>query len=182
MRLERIEMLLLETLQASRNPPESTRSTEPTSPIRDTAQETHLTWTYGGKLHRVPQDFRFQTKISLQVMFQLWHEGIRSQRIGPFKHFGGHDVHKDDRRHLSEAKALVTEITKHLPPDFRDLPSSGRDSAFQVAFEAMANSFIESDNQSGPKRKPQSDTSYTTLYTKFYLTSKKPRVAATVIE
>ena len=181
-RLERIELLLLERLQASRNLPESTRSTSPTSPIRDTAPEAHLTWNYGGKLHRVPQDFRFQTKISLQVMFQLWHEGIRSQRIGPFKHFGGHDVHKDDRRHLSEAKALVLEITKHLPTDFRNLPSSERDTVFQAAFDVMSNSFIDSDNQSGPKRKPQADTSYTTLYTNFYLKSKRPRVAATAAE
>ena len=181
-RLDRIEILLQESLQAARNLPQRTRSATPPSPIHDTAPEPHLTWTYGGKLHRVPQDFRFQTKISLQVIFQLWHEGIRSQRIGPFKHFGGHDVHKDDRRHLSEAKALVIEITKHLPPDFRDLPSSDKDSAFQVAFDAMADSFIDRDSLTASKRKPQADASYTTLYTKFYLPSKKLRAAATAIE
>ena len=66
---------------------------------------------------------------------------------------------KDDKRDLSEAKALVIEITKHLPPDFRDLPSSEKDSAFQVVFDAMADSFIDSDSLTASKREPQADAS-----------------------
>lgn len=130
-------------------------------------------------MHRVPEDFRLLTKISLQVLYQLWYEGVHSRRIGPFKHFDSHDVHKDDRRHLTTAKALIAEIEKFLPDGFRDLSSSDRDSNFKTAFDAMAISFLANEAEGAPKRKAVEDCAYTTLYTKFYLPSKKRR--ATVV-
>ena len=140
-----------------------------------TAIEGPRTWHYGGKLHRVPEGYRLLTKISLQAVHQLWYDGIQIQKICPFRLLDGKDVHKDDRKHLSSAKALVAEIDKFLPVGFRDSCSSDRDAAFKLAFDAMASSFEITIEDLTPKRKALEITAYTTLYTKFYLPSKKKR-------
>lgn len=138
-----------------------------------TSEELPLTWQYGGKLHRVPDGFRLVTKMTLQVLYSLWHEGIKTQRIGPFKHFDGHDVHKDDRKHLSSARALVAEIEKFLPTGFLAFSSSSRDAAFKIAFDQMVSSFHDTQIETNLKRKALEITAFTTLYTSFYLPSKK---------
>ena len=115
------------------------------------------------------------TKISLQALHQLWYDGIQIERICPFRLLDGTDVHKDDGKHLSSAKALVLEIDKFLPGGFRALSSSDRDAAFKVAFDAMASSFELPTADALSKRKAIENTAYTTLYTKFYLPSKRKR-------
>lgn len=175
--------MLLETMQASRNSVASmstSSSSSAPSRVREIPVEAPLTWQYGGRLHRVPQGYRILTKISLQVMYQLWHDGNQSERIGPFKHFDGLDVHKDDRKHLSSAKALVNEIDKFLPEGFLSLSSSEKDSAFKLAFDSMASSFITTDvNSEIPRKKALENSAYTTLYTKFYLPNKRRRESIT---
>ena len=138
-----------------------------------TPEELPLTWQYGGKLHRVPDGFRLVTKMTLQVLYSLWHEGIKTQRIGPFKHFDSHDVHKDDRKHLYSARALVAEIDKFLPTGFLAFSSSSRDAAFKIAFDQMVSSFHDTQIETNLKRKALEITAFTTLYTSFYLLSKK---------
>jgi hypothetical protein len=158
MRFDRLESLLLETMQASRNSaaiPTASSSSSATSRVREVLAEPPLTWQYGGKLHRVPEGFRLLTKISLQVLYQLCNDGINSERIGPFKHLDGQDVHMGDRKHLSSAKALVTEIDKFLPEGFRSLSSSDRDTAFKLAFNDMALSFMTTEDRENPKKKHQ---------------------------
>lgn len=113
------------------------------------------------------------TKISLQALHQLWYDGIEIGKICPFRLLDGKDVHKDDRKHLSSAKALVLEVDKFLPVGFRASSSSDRDAAFKVALNSMASSFELATNDLLQKRKALEITAYTTLYTKFYLPSKK---------
>lgn len=150
------------------------------SRVQDVSSDTPLTWQYGGKLRRLPEGFRLVTKISLQVLHQLWYEGIKSRRIGPFKFFDGHNIHKDDKKHLSSARALVTEIDKFLPAGFLALNSSDSDAAFKVAFNLMASSFQSCQNNGTLKRKALENSAFTTLYTNFYLPSKKKRDTPTV--
>jgi hypothetical protein len=168
-----------EILQASLNSAtvssSAASSASSTSDEREVTRDLPLTWTYGGKLRRVPEGFRLVTKMSLQTLYQLWHEGMKSERIGPFKYLDGHDVHKDDRKHLSSAKALVVEIDKFLPSGFLNLSSSDRDAAFKVAFGSMATSFQDNESEGNLKRKPLENFSYTTLYTTYYLPTKKKR-------
>ena len=143
--------------------------------------ELPLTWQYGGKLRRVPEGFRLVTKMTLQVLYSLWHEGIKTQRIGPFKHFDGIDVHKDDRKHLSSAKALVAEIDRYLTPGFLTFSSSNKDAEFKIAFDKMVSSFHDSQTNTNLKRKALETSAFTTLYTSFYLPSRKRRDAVPAV-
>ena len=134
-----MEALLTETLQAARSATvynsnssssssSSSSSTSSSGPSSSTmAIVNSRNWFYGGRSHRVPEDFRMQTKISLQSLYRLWHDGIPFRHIGPFKFFDGLDLHPQDGRHLSSAKALVSEIEKFLPQDFKELPSAEGD-------------------------------------------------------
>lgn len=75
----------------------------------------------------------------------------------------------------------MTESTFHLrklwclklTSLFRASNSSDRDAAFKMAFNSMASSFELPTNDLFQKRKALEITAYTTLYTKFYLPSKK---------
>jgi hypothetical protein len=70
---------------------------------------------------------------------------------------------------------LSSEIDKFLPEGFRSLSSSDRDTAFKLAFNDMALSFMSTEDRENPKKKTPENSAYTTLYTKFYLPNKRRR-------
>ena len=67
-----------EILQASLNSAtvslSAASSAKSTSDEREVTRDLPLTWTYGGKLRRVPEGFQLVTTMSLQTLYQLWHE------------------------------------------------------------------------------------------------------------
>lgn len=68
------------------------------------------TWTWGGKLHPVPEDFIWPT-ITVKLMWDLWHFGNREEQICPYKRLNNYDLKQQTQKvSLSKAKRVMHEL------------------------------------------------------------------------
>jgi hypothetical protein len=76
----------------------------------DVPAQTFMTWTWGGRIHMVPEGFTMP-ECSVKALWDLWHFGHSERHIQPYKHLKGFDLlTRAGRSDLSKARAVVASI------------------------------------------------------------------------
>lgn len=69
-------------------------------------------WTWGNRIHPVPNNWKFPSSISVERLWSLWYRGNQSENIGPYKVIQGFDLKPDghDRINLSRARGVMNHL------------------------------------------------------------------------
>ena len=102
-------------------------------------------WTWGGRIHPVPHDFKFPN-CSVPTTWNLWFFGNSAERISPFRQFKNFDMQtKRDKSYLSRSRSIMKllcgiAIRDGKIANLEALQRSDRSSSstiFQYCFEIM---------------------------------------------
>lgn len=67
------------------------------------------TWTYGGRIHMVPEGWKFP-RPSAKALFELWQNGNVESQVQPLKHLTKFDVSRADWVEVSRAKGVFCRV------------------------------------------------------------------------
>jgi hypothetical protein len=146
-------------------------------------------WTWGGRLHPVPPEFRFEA-MSCKSLWDLWHYGDRNRRIRPFKLLKKYDLKKKvtvvdpvtntnveewcgDEFRFAKARKVMELVQK-----FADVPGFNNTAVvsemsringarvFESGYSTLINKINNLRNADGNRHSDRRDgeLSYTTLY------------------
>lgn len=70
------------------------------------------TWTWGGRLHMVPETFEFP-KTTVKSLWDLWFFGSKDTHIQPYKHLNGHDLKTESQKQaLTRARKVIDVLQR----------------------------------------------------------------------
>lgn len=105
-------MRLHELLRPSVSLPPSINSNKVAAESGSFIQRDQPIFTYGGRYHRVPEDFTFQ-RTFIENAWQLWWFGNSSQNLPAFRALDFHDMPTNNlRKRLSDFRYRTLEIEK----------------------------------------------------------------------
>jgi hypothetical protein len=77
----------------------------------NTPEPEFLTFTWGGRLHPVPEGFRFPTTVDVKTLWELWWYGDKPKRIRPFRHIKSFDLTESrDNSAFCKAKKVIHSL------------------------------------------------------------------------
>ena len=124
------------------------------------------TWTYGGKIHVVPEGFIFPT-CKVIDMWNLWWLGIPTQRIGPLRRLKSWDVSRAAAGNLSKARHVVHTIVSFSSLDashVQRLSAPLLHEQFGLCFRLACEWVYDSLSMNESCSKNVDDISYVTFY------------------
>jgi hypothetical protein len=76
-----------------------------------TNEPDFLTFTWNGRLHPVPEGFRFPITVDVKTLWELWWYGDKPKRIRPYRHIKSFDlVGNKDVSAFCKAKKVINSI------------------------------------------------------------------------
>lgn len=150
-----------------------------------TENQPFTIYTWGGRLHPVPEGFRFPSRnIHLRVLWDLWWIGNPALRIGPYRKIHSYDLQvKADKAALSKASFVIHQLLELFNDD---LTNSNRnlsqfsikqlDETFKVVFPKFMNQIYPNKSEEEIDLLQKSDSSYITLYDLAKKSSKQANV------
>ena len=133
-----------------------------------------MSWTWGERIHMVPQDFRFPYKnVHAKTLWNLWWSGNPSIHVGPYRKLQPFDLfHKADRNYLSKAKnvmAVLIHLAERLgvatEKELRHLEDNNRDKVFEKAFSRLTEILSpQTSSREDIQRRRFGDLGYLQLY------------------
>lgn len=103
-------------------------------------------WTWGGRIHMVPEDFRFSI-CNLRTIWDLWWGGDRVKRIGPYRFLKKYDVTiRKEKQYLSKARTTINILITFVvgAQNIYNLSISERDAVSAEGFNKMCK-FVRQD-------------------------------------
>ena len=144
--LERAMEARFQRLQESFENSRSTSSSlpPPCTPHQPCSTTNFKTWTWGGRIHIVPEGFQLP-RPSVKAFFMLWHFGNIDTAVGPLKFLSKYDVTKADWVQVSRARGVIAEIERTArelglvgtTTSFSQLDRAACGDIFDKAFERM---------------------------------------------
>jgi hypothetical protein len=161
---------------------------QPSMPSQQNAiacEPGNMSWTWGGRIHMVPEGFRFpHQNIHVKALWDLWWFGNKAQRIAPYRLLKSFDfVASADKNYFSKAKnvvqALIDRATQLGLTNHQSLAAldiAEMDEIFKKSFLSLVSSV--GTNISAPDGESSSrigDISYLTLYDRIKKPNRQPR-------
>ena len=70
-------------------------------------------WTWGGKLHMVPMDFKFPI-CNVRTLWDLWWTGHVQNKIKPYRYLRKFDIQgSNEKSYLAKGRAVMGQILKY---------------------------------------------------------------------
>jgi hypothetical protein len=132
-----------------------------------TPHEEPSRFSWGSRLHPVPEGFRFP-KCDVLKMWELWFFGNPAHRIAPYKTFKTYDLLKADHTLLSKAALVMTFLQSLcddnlLPRDYNSCMIQSRQ-IFGTAFLGLLSLAFPDDTELEQDRRRPGSLSYVTFY------------------
>ena len=110
----------------------------------DSTSPRFKSWTWGGRLHPVPQDFKLP-RPPLKAFCLLWYHGDTRSGIQPLKTLQRFDVSRPDWRQVSRCRSLIAEVERlaresALVPSgtsFEALSTPALGNAFDIGYASL---------------------------------------------
>lgn len=145
-------------------------STMVSTPVNNVYQ-----YQWGGRFHRVPQDFIMPNQgVTLRTALRLWYDGIPLSKISPFKFLDSKDFDENSSHYrknlkvLSNLKSLMTMFIKYLPSNYSTLSVNQKDALYDQTFISFGRIHLKSGDDNNHLRK-LANVQYTTLYAHYFL-------------
>jgi hypothetical protein len=167
-----LQATILQALQSTRNTSLDTSLTnnnlERRALVGDGVIEGYNTWSWGGRIHFVPQDFRFPRKCNVRTLWDLWWRGKRFDNIAPYRRLNTYDLFEDsDKQFLSKAKTVMGflgSFTRVTLATLRDGTDAERDGIFSNAYQQVFFALKPGRTLADFDRSRFGDLNYTSVY------------------
>jgi hypothetical protein len=121
-------------------------------------------WTWKGRLHPVPEGFRFP-KCTTKAVWDLWWDGLPVERIKPLRHLKSFDLSRADGNNMSKARKVLKALTGELTDeDVSALSISDRDNLFQDRYLQLFRKMYPDQSEDHHDRRRIGDLTYMTVY------------------
>lgn len=114
------------------------------------SRSRYLTWTWGDRIHPVPEGFVFPT-CNVRTLWDLWWDGEKERRIAPYRFLKSYDVEKKSR--LSKGRCVMEYIIRKCeratPYSIVRMNLQSRDEVFTLGFEKLCSVCYPSDYADG---------------------------------
>jgi hypothetical protein len=126
------------------------------------------TWSWGGRFHPVPEDFRFP-KTDCRKLWDLWWDGNTLKGYGPYRELRSFDLPiAADQQILSRAKLVMCKLIENSGQDrqrdIKSLPIRERDDCFESAFMSVHRMIFPDAVMTLIDKRRIGDVSFITLY------------------
>ena len=166
---------IIQQLRSFRRELESTQN----EPEQNNNQVQSRSWTWGGKIRKVPEDFIFPTG-NLKLISDLWWEGYPERGICPLRFLTNHDLEKKNKQvYLSKARRVIETIVSYIPNETSQTLSTKttteRNKLFQDGLILFYKSLSPNESEDDLKSKVRLDiNSYVTYYDKILKSTARP--------
>ncbi len=149
------------------------------STIQDALEATdnaeYKVWNWGGRLHMVPENWRFP-KCCCYLIWESWWCGNKMDKISPLRHLKNYDLtSQSDRTLLSKARKVIDAVILISNLQFNDIKNMSvveRDSLFESSFFNLCCKLCDVNSIDEFNRRRFSEVSYVTIYD-YIIKSKK---------
>jgi hypothetical protein len=98
----------------------------------------YQTWTWGGRFHFVPSNFKFPTSSNLSTLWLLWWDGKPAERIAPYRKLEPHDFEtKRNKTYFIKGRKVMEFFTAHTGTEEAAIKGSSTADKVQLFAECI---------------------------------------------
>jgi hypothetical protein len=157
----------------------STTTSRPLPPGAYLDNNGYLQFTWGNRLHPVPEDFVFpRVGVTARTLWDLWYDGDKNERYLPYRKFRGFDINKKYGPSFCKARKVMDRLLLCSDPvtieaDVAKMEINNRDKLFEKLYYNLFHKLYPNESNEALDRRRIGDLTYLTV---FDMTVKYDRV------